>query len=72
MKKNTINQTVIVLITAIALYFSGIHLASMEGIQNLFDGFVVMLFFIAVFPFLANAIRLTHNFIKSLFNVLAI
>ncbi len=72
MKKNIINQTVIVLITAIALYFSGIHLASMEGIQNLFDGFVVMLFFIAVFPFLANAIRLVYNFFRAVSNVLAI
>jgi len=36
----------------------------MEGIQNLFDGFVVMLFFIAVFPFLANAIRLVYNFFE--------
>ncbi|MEN8834853.1 hypothetical protein [Polaribacter sp.] len=44
----------------------------MEGIQNLFDGFVVMLFFIAVFPFLANAIRLVYNFFRAVSNVLAI
>ncbi|WP_438972889.1 hypothetical protein [Polaribacter sp.] len=72
MKKHVINQTLVVLVTSTILYFSGFYLASMEGIQNLFDGFVVMIFFIAIFPFLANAFRLTHNFIKSLFNVLAI
>ena len=72
MNKNIINQTVVVLVTSIILYFSGFHLASMQGIRNLYDGFIVMIFFINFFPFLVNAIRLIYKFIQSLSNLLAI
>ena len=72
MNKNIINQTVVVLVTSIILYFSGYHLASMQAIHNLFDGFIVMIFFITIFPFLANAFRLLNNFLKSIFSLLAI
>ena len=72
MNKNIINQTLVVLVTSVILYFSGFHLASMQGIHNLFDGFIVILFFTNLFPCLVNVIRLTHKFIQSLSNFLAI
>ncbi|MEN8836180.1 MAG: hypothetical protein ABF311_10130 [Polaribacter sp.] len=72
MKKNIISQTLVVLVTSIILYFSGFHLASMQGIKNLSDGFIVMIFFITIFPFLANTFRLLNNFLKSIFSLLAI
>ena len=72
MNKNIINQTLVVLVTSVILYFSGFHLVSMQGIKNIFDGFIVMIFFITIFPFLANVFRLLNNFVKSIFSLLAI
>jgi len=72
MNKNIINQTLVVLVTSVILYFSGFHLVSMQGIKNIFDGFIVMIFFINFFPFLVNFIRLAYKFIQSLSNLLAI
>ncbi|AGI26981.1 MULTISPECIES: hypothetical protein [unclassified Polaribacter] len=72
MSKLIIKQAIVVLVTATALYFSGFHLASNEGIENLLDAFMVMLFFITLFPFIINSVKLVYKFFKSLYNIIAV
>ena len=68
MAKHTIRQVLLLAFTAIILYYSGIHLMSLGTIKNLYDGFMVMIFFIALFPFLGNSVSLVVKFFKSILN----
>lgn len=70
MSKLIFKQTIVVLVTAVVLYFSGFHLASNEGVESLLDAFMVMIFFITLFPFIFNFVKLVYRFLKTIYNLL--
>jgi len=64
MDKETIKQLCVLALTSVILYFSGFHLMSIGNLKNLSDGFVVIVFFLAFFPFLGNFATLTFKCFK--------
>jgi hypothetical protein len=53
MNTKTIKIVLILLIATVVLIFSGKHLLLISDVETLFDGLMVMLFFISLFPFLS-------------------
>ena len=70
MSKLIFKQAIVVLVTAVVLYFSGFYLASNEGVESLLDAFMFMIFFITLFPFIFNFIKLVYRFLKTIYNLL--
>ena len=48
------------------------NLASIEGVESLLDAFMVMIFFITLFPFIFNFINLVYRFLKTICNLLVV
>lgn len=71
MSKLIFKQTIVVIVSAVVLYFSGFYLASNEGVESLLDAFMVMIFFITLFPFIFNFVKLVYRFLKSIYNLIA-
>lgn len=65
MDRNTIKQVLLLVITAVALFYSGIYLSTAGKIKSLEDGLVVMVFFLALFPFLSVFTMLLGKLFKS-------
>ena len=72
MKNLTTKETTVVLVTATILFFSGKHLLSTEGIKNLLDIIMVLLFFLTLLPFVINSVKLLYKLIKTILNFIAI
>lgn len=53
MNTKTIKIVLILLIATVVLIFSGKHLLLINDVETLFDGLMVMFFFISLFPFLS-------------------
>lgn len=66
MDKDTIRQVILLVITAIVLYFSGLYIFSIGNLKSLEEGFIVMIFFFAFFPFLSVLTKLTFKVFKLL------
>lgn len=64
MDKDTIRQVFILFVTSVILYFSGLYLMSIGNLKSLIDGFVVMIFFFALFPFLSILTMLAIKVLK--------
>jgi hypothetical protein len=69
MEKDTIRQVIMLVVSSIILYFSGIYLMSIGNLKSLFDGFIVMIFFFAIFPFLSLLTMLSIKFLKVFLSV---
>ncbi|APZ47920.1 hypothetical protein BW723_17170 [Polaribacter reichenbachii] len=61
MDKDTIRQVLLLAVSSIVLYFSGIYLMSLGKLKSVEDGFIVMIFFFAFFPFLSVFTKLTFK-----------
>lgn len=70
MERNTLNQFVLLFLSSAVLYFSGIHILKIHNITSLFDGFIVMIFFFAFFPFIFILGTLSFKLLKSLRKVI--
>ena len=66
MDTKNIKRISILLITALILTFSGKHLMIISEVNTLFDGLMVMLFFLSFFPFISLVAVYFYKFIKSL------
>lgn len=64
MDKDTIRQVIMLVVSFIVLYFSGLYLMSIGNLKSLFDGLIVMIFFFAVFPFLSILTMLSIKILK--------
>lgn len=64
MEKDTIRQVIMLVISSIVLYFSGLYLLNIGNLKSLFDGLIVMIFFFAIFPFLSLITMLSIKFLK--------
>lgn len=53
MQTKTLKIVSILLITSIIIFFTGKHLMIISEVNTLYDGFMVMLFFLSLFPFLS-------------------
>ena len=53
MDAKNIKRIIILLVTSFVIHFSGKHLLKISEVNTLYDGFMVMLFFLSVFPFLS-------------------
>jgi hypothetical protein len=69
MKTNTLKQIVILAVSALGLYYSGLNLITISSIKSLLDALNVMTFFTCFFPFLILSIRLSALFFKSFFKL---
>jgi hypothetical protein len=69
MKTNTIKQLAIVLFCACGLYFSGLNLVIMSGVQSLLDALNVMVFFTCFFPFSFVSLALSSKMFRSFVNL---
>ncbi|WP_157691888.1 hypothetical protein [Polaribacter sp. KT25b] len=65
MDTKTIKIVSIILITSIILFFSGKHLMIISEVNTLYDGLMVMLFFLSLFPFLSLSAVLFFKILKS-------
>jgi hypothetical protein len=68
MNTRTLKQVFFLALSTVILYYSGIYLISIGNIKSLFDGFIVMLFFFAFFPFVGITFLLFTKIYKSLLN----
>lgn len=64
MEKVTIKQILLLAVTTVILYHSGIYLMTINSIKSLFEGLIVMIFFFAIFPFLSLTTMLIVKFFK--------
>jgi hypothetical protein len=53
MDTKTIKLVSILFITSIIIFFTGKHLMVISEVNTLYDGLMVMLFFLSLFPFLS-------------------
>ena len=65
MKHETLKQFILLTISSIGLYFSGLNLITMSNIKSLLDGLNVMIFFSCFFPFLFLSINLLIKVTKA-------
>jgi hypothetical protein len=65
MSKKNIKLVFILLIASIILIFSGKHLLVISEVNTLFDGLMVMVFFLSLFPFLSLFSIILNKVFKS-------
>lgn len=69
MSKKNIKLVFILLIASIILIFSGKHLLVISEVNTLFDGLMVMIFFLSLFPFLSLFSIILNKVFKSVSHV---
>jgi hypothetical protein len=69
MSKKNIKLLFILLIASIILIFSGKHLLFISEVNTLFDGLMVMIFFLSLFPFLSLFSIILNKVFKSVSHV---
>ena len=69
MDSKNIKRISILLITALILTFSGKHLMIISEVNTLFDGLMVMLFFLSFFPFISLVAVYFFKLYKSLLHL---
>jgi|TARA_R100000789_G_C3001121_1_gene148848 hypothetical protein len=69
MDKNTIRQLALLAFSSLVLYFSGIYLMTIGNLKTIFDGFITMIFFFAIFPFLSIFTLLSKKALKAVASV---
>ncbi|MFT7442638.1 MAG: hypothetical protein ACI9Q3_001012 [Maribacter sp.] len=69
MSKKNIKLVFILLIASIILIFSGKHLLVISEVNTLFDGLMVMIFFLSLFPFLSLFSIILNKVFKSISHV---
>ena len=65
MKANTLKQIAMFIISINGLYFTGLNLIKMSGVETLVDALNVMTFFSCFFPFLFLSVALTERMFSS-------
>lgn len=69
MYKKNIKLVFILLIASIILIFSGKHLLVISEVNTLFDGLMVMIFFLSLFPFLSLFSIILNKVFKSISHI---
>ena len=69
MDSKNIKRISILLVTAFILIFSGKHLMIISQVNTLFDGLMVMLFFLSVFPFISLVAVYFFKLYKSVLHI---
>jgi hypothetical protein len=69
MYKKNIKLIFILLIASIILIFSGKHLLVISEVNTLFEGLMVMIFFLSLFPFLSLFSIILNKVFKSVSHV---
>lgn len=68
MNRETLRQTVILIITSILVYYSGVYLLNLNGLKTFIDGTIVMLFFFALFPFMTYLVIIFKKMLAEILN----